>query len=359
MNLIKNRYTICGKCGNRNSSVELLRILSMLMIVVHHFIIDTMYSVPEIIGTEGEVTPRLGASIMINGLCYIGVNCFILISGFFGIKLRTKGVLKLWLVFSFYVALGLYLKDGIVLNNLTILKVMLPFWYSGKWFMHCYLILCFISPFLNRTIDKINKQNFQSVLILFTIINIGFGFFLQDSYNSNGYNVANFVYLYLIGGYIRRFVNLNKTKTSSLVLFYLLFGIGFGLFAIISHFHYIPFYKSYAYNNPFLMCAAISFSMIFFKYNYYNKTINWLASSCLAVYLFGHMSYRQDVADYIMSYDGYCWFFVFLVCVAGYALSNLMISVLIDKIRIIIVEKPILFLYDKSKINKIDKYFEV
>ena len=39
---------------------------------------------------------------LLDAFCYIGVNCFVLISGWFQIKFSWKGLLKLYVICAFY-----------------------------------------------------------------------------------------------------------------------------------------------------------------------------------------------------------------------------------------------------------------
>ena len=74
--------------NNRNSGIELLRILLMFGIILMHTI-TTKVSEP--------------IYIWINVLGSTGVTCFILISGYYGIHLKTKKLLQLdirFIVFS-------------------------------------------------------------------------------------------------------------------------------------------------------------------------------------------------------------------------------------------------------------------
>lgn len=66
---------------NRNSNLELLRIVCMLFIICHHwivFILDNCgYHVP-LGDTKQDYT-----SVFLNSFFIIGVNCYVLISGYF------------------------------------------------------------------------------------------------------------------------------------------------------------------------------------------------------------------------------------------------------------------------------------
>lgn len=100
--------------SNRNSRIDILRAVSMLMIVTCHFIYHGIRHV-----TEGDTFPDLGFSASLTGeinfffcqllgyLTNIGPNLFILITGYFLIKPRDfryalRKALHLWLIIVFY-----------------------------------------------------------------------------------------------------------------------------------------------------------------------------------------------------------------------------------------------------------------
>ncbi len=81
----------------RKSNIELIRILAMMMIVIWHFIV------------HGLNQNEYGDSILLSPFQYsiasffsIGVNLFILISGYFSIKLSWQGILRLYFLCLFY-----------------------------------------------------------------------------------------------------------------------------------------------------------------------------------------------------------------------------------------------------------------
>lgn len=267
---------------DRDSNVELLRILCMFMIVVHHIIIGEFYSVPTILEGEGKVDSLLGGAVILNSFCYIAVNCFILISGYYGIKFKWRKLYRLYIMCGFYVFIT-YITIGMETREF-LRRIIGPFSCRYWWFMTEFIVLYLISPLLNRGIDFINKKDFQGVLVLYTIANIYFGFFF-DQYSKNGYGVANFVYLYIIGAYLRKFVNVSKISKKKSITVYVLCSILFGVLGILSHEISIPRYRSYAYNNPILIVSSIAFFITFLNIHFKNKLVNWLSYSSLAIYL--------------------------------------------------------------------------
>lgn len=72
----------------RKSNIELLRIISMILIVLVH---TNYFLFGSVIGDEIEqASLRSFGRILFEQLCIIGVNVFVLISGYFGIRPTKK-----------------------------------------------------------------------------------------------------------------------------------------------------------------------------------------------------------------------------------------------------------------------------
>lgn len=78
----------------RASNIELLRILCALFVIMHHLLIHGLH----IYDTTLDFGSYPWGYSLINQMCYVGVNVFILISGFFTIKFSWKKLLRLYLI---------------------------------------------------------------------------------------------------------------------------------------------------------------------------------------------------------------------------------------------------------------------
>ena len=96
----------------RDSNVELLRLIAMFFILCHHFINNSLYN----FGLQNELTTEYGVYSILEGFFYVGVNCFLLISGYYGIRLRAR---KLWAMYLQLAFLGgaCYLFDVITYHQ--------------------------------------------------------------------------------------------------------------------------------------------------------------------------------------------------------------------------------------------------
>ena len=91
-----------GTENKRNSSIELLRILTMICIIAHHYIVNS--------GVLSQITPM--SVLSANSLFALifgwggktGINCFVLITGYFMCKsdISIKKFLKIFLEIEFY-----------------------------------------------------------------------------------------------------------------------------------------------------------------------------------------------------------------------------------------------------------------
>ena len=83
------------KSTKRVLSLEVLRIVSMLMIIWIH-----MISYSNIYSSTSSLQPIYFTKKIINSICLVAVNCYILISGYFCIKSEFKIKKLLYIVFE-------------------------------------------------------------------------------------------------------------------------------------------------------------------------------------------------------------------------------------------------------------------
>lgn len=155
----------------RQSNMELLRIIAILMITMHHTILAKYMG--SIVDGEGFVDGWQIATI-VNSFVYVGVNIFVLISGFFGIKFKWKGMMNLFIFCVFYMFINLIISTYVFHNESfsfgTILyKSLKALTKTSKWFVLCYVALYFISPILNAARDHMDRKQYRTALFLLSI----------------------------------------------------------------------------------------------------------------------------------------------------------------------------------------------
>ncbi len=282
--------------NERESNIELLRLVCMFMIIWIHF---TGYSIMD---CSEHYASQTGFAYLlpqlIHGLCWCAVNTFILISGYFSIRPKAKSFFNLYLVCAFYAGvlyvINLY-ATGSHLNRWVLYNTLMPFglWKTSSnwWFIPNYLILYILSPILNKLIDNISKREFQYFLLLQAIVVFYFGWYRNEAWNGMGLNFINFIFLYFIGRYIAlhyQVANSSSFAGGGRILIYMVAGLLIGLIDWIVRM-YEPSIKWMwynGYNNPLSIVAAIGLFMSFKSIHIgHNKVINWFAASALSIYL--------------------------------------------------------------------------
>lgn len=295
----------------RDSGIELLRVISMLMVIlIHAFLYGNYYSVSM---STGGLPAEISTFIKI-GL-RPAVNIFLLISGYFMVKSEFnlkknftrvfKTYLRVWIYSVILMIIFLFLgaefcmpfqSETALPVHKIILKSIFPITSQMWYFIGNYIILCLLAPFINIVLQTINKKQFQILLLITTLLmsvwmtllhvypfKLWFNSFTFDSVYE-GKSLFSFIYIYLIGGYI----GLHAEKRNKPKLIYLLASI---LCIIINFLLYTYInpetgYKSVAmiYSNPFVILQGV-FMLLFFKdVHFYSKIINALASTTLGVY---------------------------------------------------------------------------
>ena len=207
-----------SKVETRSTNIELLRIVAMVLIVSHHFAVHGGFDIGKM-GTNGVIVSVLS----IGGK--IGVNLFILISGFYSStkNFPTKKMFKICEPTIFY-SIVLYTISvllGIVeLRKKEIIYAIFPqFFGGGYWFVVLYLEICMLMPILNRVFDDIKKEEIQLILVSMILLFCVLPQLLSSSLKINDFGFSTlgwYILVYLIGAYLKRYgcwLYQNKIKT--------------------------------------------------------------------------------------------------------------------------------------------------
>ncbi len=358
----------------RDSNYELLRVISMFLIVFWH----TIY--------HGNVLSNTGGALnfviyFLFCLVIFHVNTFILIMGYY----QSRSKFKLKKFFSLLLEVGFYnLLINLILLKFKLIDYSEPYFLNsilfynikGYWFLSCYLITYLLSPFLNKFIEMMDRTTFKklimTLLICFSLIPFFTGGMLYDI---DGQNVVIFVSFYFIGAYIRKynlnnnlFKNLNLTQKRAIYIIIFLISLSFNF--CLSHLQlymtnlgnpYMSFIakkidsKTLTYNSPFIIMQSISIFLFFGTFQFKNKYINKIGTLTLGIYLVHENEYVAQVLYKILGIDSGK-----MVLGAGYIFRIIFVSIIIFIISAIIEWiRQIIFKYlDKNKfINKIKNNF--
>lgn len=197
--------------------IDLLRIISMLMVVILHICMQGGVLHSFSVGSAGYFL-----SWLLESFCYCAVNCYALITGYImynpNKKFNYSRIIPLWLQVFFYCVCILLLFSFLKPESLTmsVLNYLMPVTNNIYWYFTAYFGMFFFIPFMNILAEKLDKKQFTTLAAtMFVVFSfVPFTFTDKDPfYTKNGYSMLWLVILYFAGAYIKRFGNDFKIKS--------------------------------------------------------------------------------------------------------------------------------------------------
>lgn len=194
----------------RESNIELLRIVSMALIVLYHIMFHGVL--------QGETTVSSNPDQLIALFMAVGgktgVGIFVLISGFFLINktnINLKSIRLLWSQVFFYsfgfLVLSRLLGSDSHWNVIDTIENLFPFIFNKYWFFTDYVIIMILVPFINAAVKNISRKALTIGLVIFGILWFAvpsIGTFLTHDVILLGVNeFITLIYMYILGGYFR------------------------------------------------------------------------------------------------------------------------------------------------------------
>ena len=324
---------------NRNFSLDLLRIVSMMMVVGLHF-----FNHSGLRDAVSQSSPNWYISNLLFSFCNVCVNCFVLLSGYFQCEasFKLKRVVSTWLQAAVY-SVGIYLLYSILKGTFSLFELLksgLVVTMQRYWFVSSYIIMYALSPFLNCAIAKMSKRmHFLCCCVLLGLFSVLANIFYTSdfAYLKSGYSPVWFCTLYVTAAYVRKHVPAKHKYRLPALVCYLLFAsmIAIDRFAVTAItpmiFGSVKFYSLfYSYNSIMTAAASISLLLFFRSIEIKNvlaeKAIRYFAPLAFGVYLIhDHIITRQIIwnwlkptvlhnSPFVVPYFILCVTGIFLVC---------------------------------------------
>ena len=196
----------------RNSNLELYRILVMLSIVAHHYVVNS--GLTDVL----EQDPASARSIyyyLFGAWGKVGINCFVLITGYFMCKsqITAEKFMKLLLEVMFYrfQIHGIFIVAGVETVSLkNLFFILMPITSVKTGFTSCFLLFFLCIPFLNVLVRNMTQRQHQWLLVLTLGTYTVLGTLLAGRVRLN--YVTWFCVLYFISSYIRLYNPLPKMR---------------------------------------------------------------------------------------------------------------------------------------------------
>lgn len=350
------------RIDKRNSNLELLRIILMLSVVMHHCIfasgIEQYYDLDN--NAVNTVLMQFAGA-----WGKTAINAYVLITGYFMCKssLTWKKVLKLFLEIKFYeiiiyiIFCLLGIGGGVTLKS--IFKLMFSIGLNiNHSFTASFVVFYLFIPFYNKLINSMSKNEFIRLLLLMITVFTGVGTFLSNFEVFS--HLTWYTVLYFIAAYIRNYPNQwSESRKLNKILFFISFISAYASIYAIDIFNkrigidVNPYY--FVMNSHKILALLISiFIFLWFKNMdiRQNKVINSIAATTFGILLIHTNS--DTMSDLIWNKILHVTGIVsqsplFLV---GYILFATVIvffaCMIIDLIRIYAIENPFFRYIDKN-----------
>lgn len=364
----------------RQSNLELFRIISMIIIVAHHYVVNS--------GLLDKVHSSSLNDILILLFGWggkTGINCFMMITGYFmcttrvdlddhrSIRKYLLKFFKLLLEVEFYtlVIFGIFVLTGYEAFSIKeLIKIVFPFYYIKDGFTSCFLMFYLLIPCLCRLVQNLSEKEHRYLLfVLLLIYTILPTLKMEVAFNY----ITWFSVIFVIAAYIRlhgedsgifssgTFEDMKLWGVWTVITLLLSFGsvvaiqiIGLKLQSIKAGLEEHRYFFV-ADSNKILALATAVCAFLFFKNVRikYNRVINAIAASTFGVLMIHANSdtMRQwlwkDIFDNAGHYDQTFPYALVVVAIV------FCVCTVIDMIRIYILEKPLFnYMERKCKINE-------
>ena len=300
----------------RDSLPEVFRIVLMGMIVFWHLI---LHGVPSYSGK-----PLL---LVLVTLAHVAVPCFVIISGWFGIKPSVKGFVRLVLMVVGYSLLGWIFRLALGLESFSFTGLghaLFPLLFDRWWFIGVYLALYLTAPILNVFIRHSDARSMWIAIAALYFVSFWLG-----CQSLSTQRLPLFWMLYLLGHVLhdpqRQKTVIERHPFMSYLVCVVCTIIGTCL--CISQGQVMGGYGLlfFKYNSPCVIMSSICLSLLFLGNKQTTKWrspfVNYVAASVFPCYLMHEHNFLTD--------GFYVWFGALSHSRLSIAMLGLILSVLI------------------------------
>ena len=324
----------------RNYSLDLLRVIAILMIIIFHVCYKAL-----IFNNLSEFNKLIVAFFLHFG--EIGVNLFMLITGFFLYKSNSSKTTKI-IRLIYDIILCVIVKGSYAVTLSTFFPTSLGYF----WYVTCYICILIFSPYLNLLIKNLEQKDYRRLLIISLII-------LSVIPTISGLAIANvengqvysrfiwLIFMYFLGAYISKYQESDRLLKNDRE-FFIKFNILSSFFAIIFIFIFkylsvsfmpkVPMFYMWPPNSIIVFLMSVSLFIIFVKTNLIKKTkaikfIEKISQHTLGIYLLHDAPYNYLIfADYFIWFQGFSTsknlvFLIILITILVFVIS-LIVSII-------------------------------
>lgn len=325
--------------------LDLYRVLAILMITVLH----VNYQHCGLINNPTLSTGACATGLFIEYLCFAGVNCFAMLSGYFMGGMGTKydldwviRIVRFWfkmVLFGVVLYLTVFLFIPQSRNcSFDYISTFLPF-RGFYWYINAYFGLMIFMPLVNKSLQACSDRALMvvsSMLFIFFSIFPSLGLESKTFGVLGGYSISWLLICYIYGYVVKRFANkvLNIRNIKIILTIILILSV---LVPFIIDFYGLKWMQFY--NSPFCVLEALCLMLLLIqvkiKHSWLIKLIAFISANSLGVYLFQNYPYIWD--NYIFRINPVVYppfkmvcYFIFVVVILEFL--GVLLNLIVEKI---------------------------
>jgi surface polysaccharide O-acyltransferase-like enzyme len=279
----------------RKSNFEMPRIVSMALIVAFHYVYKAGF----------DFTGVSANKLLVDFFYHfgeLGVNCFILISGYFYDSTHFKWKKIFFILFQvwFYLILCrgvLVITGNAEMTSWGMTSLLFPILRNYYWFITVYVYIYILIPYIQRLINALSKKELRNLILIQLLIwsmypTIVLGVFGVNNTENMPY-YSRYIWLiimYLIGAYIKQYgiVFLGNLKKS--IMFECAVTAAIMVFIVTTEYGRNPLSMNATYfwppNSLLMVMFSVGLFMIFSQIQVgYHKCVNYVSSCTLGIYM--------------------------------------------------------------------------
>ena len=322
---------------NREYAFDILRVISMIMVVTVH--VSNVYS-----RSFGIISNKSFLfSLLFNTISRISVPIFFMISGTLLVDRefnkekyfkRIKKYILLILVWDIIYLVWEYLYLGVTYNNLY--KLIVQPYRAHLWFLYSILLLYITQPIMKLVLDKSNRV----VKILLLLIWIIFSSLsILNRTIADYFTIFSYIGYFILGKYIYDYIKEHDLRKYNLLfILSIILSISISIFlnynASLRHNSFYNLF--FAYRTPFIIISSISFFILVcsnYRKNSIPKIIELVSELSLGVYLIHGMFLDITVNNFI--YSSINSLFGIPIFTTIITISSIIVVYLLRKIKIL------------------------
>lgn len=334
--------------SNRDSRFEILRVVAIFFVVVHHLL---LFGADQC-GYLSDFSPSASsvAAVLINSVVVTGVSLFVMITGWFGARCVWRPMARLVVECAFFGVVAWLI--GLCLQDLTGFSGAHLRWgwrecfnsmkFTNWWFMAHYLMLLLWAPLLEAALKSVDRRGMERIVLCLLVFNVLFGYF-GGYVNASGYNVIHFILLYVIARYMRLYPEAPIVRFIRVKAVLLVAACALSM-TLIFLLDTDCWYKNHTpmvwnYNDPLVILEAVAIFSLFTKVRLQSARVNFVARYVLGIYLLQSapavVLFRNAAGHWAFAWVGYAGLLALALamCLACWAASWAIMSALHPLLR--------------------------